>query len=138
MLHLKTFGGLSVEAEGVWASGAAQRRKTLALLALLAAASRRGMSRDKLIAYLWPDADAEHGRNLLNQACYALRRDLHAPELILGATELRLNPEIISSDLQNFEEALDGVDLAGRGIIYSKPFLDGFYLSEAGEFEHWW
>src|SRR3989441_6656379 len=137
MLHLKTCGGLSVEAEGGSASGAAQRRKTLALLALLAAAGRRGMSRDKLIAYLWPDADVEHGRNLLNQACYALRRDLHAPELILGATELRLNPEIISSDVQNFEEALDGGDPAGAVAVYSGPFLDGFYLSEAGEFEHW-
>src|SRR2546426_11940272 len=92
MLHLKTFGGLSVAAETASARGAAQHRKTLALLALLAAARRRGMSRDKLIAYLWPDADTEHGRNLLNQACYTLRRDLHAPELFLGATELRLNP----------------------------------------------
>src|SRR5437773_2402588 len=137
MLHLKTCGGLSVEAEGGSASGAAQRRKTLALLALLAAAGRRGMSRDKLIAYLWPDADVEHGRNLLNQACYALRRDLHAPELILGATELRLNPEIISSDVQNFEEALDRGDPARAVAVYSGPFLDGFYLSEAGEFEHW-
>ncbi len=137
MLHLKTFGGLSVEAEGASASGAAQRRRTLALLALLAAASRRGMSRDKLIAYLWPDADTEHGRGLLNQACYALRRDLHAPELILGATELRLNPEIISSDVQNFEEALDRGDPARAVAVYSGPFLDGFYLSEAGEFEHW-
>src|SRR3989441_4519238 len=137
MLHLKTCGGLSVEAEGASASGAAQRRKTLALLALLAAAGRRGMSRDKLITYLWPDADVEHGRNLLNQACYALRRDLHAPELILGATELRLNPEIISSDVQNFEEALDRGDPARAVAVYSGPFLDGFYLSEAGEFEHW-
>src|SRR3989449_1422098 len=137
MLHLKTFGGLSVAAETASARGAAQHRKTLALLALLAAARRRGMSRDKLIAYLWPDADTEHGRNLLNQACYTLRRDLHAPELFLGATELRLNPENISSDLQNFEEALDGGDPAGAVAVYSGPFLDGFYLSEAGEFEHW-
>src|SRR5947209_7452241 len=137
MLHLKTFGGLSVAAETASARGAAQHRKTLALLALLAAARRRGMSRDKLIAYLWRDADTEHGRNLLNQACYALRRDLHAPELFLGATELRLNPENISSDLQNFEEALDGGDPAGAVAVYSGPFLDGFYLSEAGEFEHW-
>src|SRR2546427_7616879 len=119
MLHLKTFGGLSVAAETASARGAAQHRKTLALLALLAAARRRGMSRDKLIAYLWPDADTEHGRNLLNQACYTLRRDLHAPELFLGATELRLNPENISSDLQNFEEALDGGDPAG-----ALPVLD--------------
>ena len=137
MLHLKTFGGLSVAAETASARGAAQHRKTLALLALLAAAGRRGTSRDKLIAYLWPDADVEHGRNLLNQACYALRRDLHAPELILGATELRLNPEIISSDVQNFEEALDRGDPARAVAVYSGPFLDGFYLSEAGEFEHW-
>ncbi len=137
MLHLKTFGGLSVAADAASARGAAQHRKTLALLALLAAASRRGMSRDKLIAYLWPDADTEHGRNLLNQACYALRRDLHAPELFLGATELRLNPEIISSDLQNFEEAFDRGDPARAVAIYSGPFLDGFYLSEAGELERW-
>ncbi len=137
MLHLKTFGGLAVEADTASARGAAQHRKTLALLALLAAASRRGMSRDKLIAYLWPDADTEHGRNLLNQACYALRRDLHAPELFRGATELRLNPEIISSDLQNFEQALDRAEPARAVAVYSGPFLDGFYLSDAGEFERW-
>src|SRR2546428_9360528 len=106
MLHLKTCGGLSVEAEGGSASGAAQRRKTLALLALLAAAGKRGVSRDKLIAYLWPETDTAHGRHLLKQACYALRRDLRARELFLGVTELRLNPEIISSDVQTFEDAL--------------------------------
>src|SRR2546425_4517874 len=137
MLHLKTFGGLSVEAEGASASGAAQRRKTLALLALLAAASRRGMSRDKLIAYLWPEADTEHGRSLLNQACYALRRDLHAPELFLGATELRLNPDVITSDIQAFADAVARGDLKQVAVVYVGPFLDGFYLRAAGEYERW-
>src|SRR3989442_1551 len=137
MLHLKTFGGLSVEAEGASARGAAQRRKTLALLALLAAASRRGMSRDKLIAYLWPEADTEHGRSLLNQACYALRRDLHAPELFLGATELRLNPDVITSDIQTFADAVARGDLDQVAVVYVGPFLDGFYLRAAGEFERW-
>jgi hypothetical protein len=37
MLHLKTFGGLSVEIDGTPGTGAAQQRKTLGLLALLAA-----------------------------------------------------------------------------------------------------
>ena len=81
MLHLKTFGGLSVETDSVLVAGAARQRKRLALLALLAAAGGRGTSRDKLIAYLWPDSDAEHGRNLLKQACFALRRDLRASNL---------------------------------------------------------
>jgi len=85
MLFLKTFGGLSVDVDGTPGTGAGQQRKTLALLALLAVAGRRGLSRDKVSAFLWPDGDTEHARNLLKQACYALRRDLRAPELFLGS-----------------------------------------------------
>jgi len=57
MLHLKTFGGLSVEGDGSPGSGAAQQRKTLALLALVAASGHHGIGRDKLMAYLWPDGE---------------------------------------------------------------------------------
>src|SRR6476619_7909640 len=107
MLHLKTFGGLSVDIDGSPGTGAAQQRKTLGLLALLAAVGDRGLSRDKLIAFLWPETDAEHGRGLLKQACYALRRDLKAPELFLGSIQLRLNPAVISSDVESFARALN-------------------------------
>src|SRR4051794_12685088 len=137
MLHLKTFGGLSVDIDGIPATGAAQRRKTLALLALLAAAGRRGVSRDKLIACLWPETDVKHGRDLLKQACYALRRDLHAGELFLGSIELRLNPEIVSSDVESFVTALEQNQLATAVSLYVAPFLDGFYLNGGGEFEDW-
>src|SRR2546425_22921 len=136
MLHLKTFGGLSVAVDGSPVTGAAVQRKTLALLALLAT-TKQGVSRDKLIAYLWPESDAAHGRNLLKQACYALRRDLHAPDLLLGATELRLNPAVISSDVRLFDEALERGDQAAAVALYGGPFLDGFFLSEAEEFERW-
>jgi DNA-binding SARP family transcriptional activator len=137
MLFLKTLGGLSVELEGAPGSGAGQQRKTLALLALLAAAGRRGFSRDKLTAFLWPESDTEHARSLLKQACYALRRDLHAPELFLGAVELRLNPAVITSDIQTFEHAVEGGDPERAAVVYAGPFLDGFYLGAAGEFERW-
>src|SRR2546426_1915142 len=136
MLHLKTFGGLSVAVDGSPVTGAAVQRKTLALLALLAA-TKHGISGDKLLAYLWPESDAAHGRNLLKQACYALRRDLHAPDLLLGATELRLNPAVISSDVRLFDEALERGDHAAAVALYGGPFLDGFFLSEAEEFERW-
>ena len=137
MLQLRTFGGLSVHEDGAPCRGAAVRRKTLALLALLAAADKNGASRDKLIAFLWPESDTEHGRNLLRQACFALRRDLHHHELILGATELRLNPEAVSSDLRAFADALKRGDLAGAVALYGGPFLDGFYLRGSDEFERW-
>ena len=137
MLELRTFGGLAIKENGVPLSGAAVQRKTLALLALLAAAGRKGLSRDKLVVYLWPERDTDHARHLLKQACYALRHDLKEPALLIGATELRLNPAVISSDVQAFEEALDGGDLAAAVRVYTGPFLDGFYLDGAGEFERW-
>jgi TolB-like protein/DNA-binding SARP family transcriptional activator/Flp pilus assembly protein TadD len=137
LLHLKTLGGLSVVSNGVPVIGAAQQRKTLALLALLAAAGKSGLARDKLVGYLWPDADAEHARGLLKQACYALRRDLHQPDLLLGTTQLALNPAIIASDVQAFEDALERRDDAAAAELYAGPFLDGFYLSGAEEFERW-
>src|SRR6476619_4373757 len=124
MLHLRTFGGLSVDIDGIPGTGAAQQRKTLGLLALLAASGQRGLSRDKLIATLWPETDAEHGRGLLNQACYALRRDLDAHDLFLGSIQLRLNPTVISSDVESFALALQKEDPARAVSLYSSPFLD--------------
>jgi TolB-like protein/DNA-binding SARP family transcriptional activator/Flp pilus assembly protein TadD len=137
MLHLKTFGGLSLDIDGAAGTGAAQQRKTLGLLALLAAASQRGLSRDKLITLLWPETDAEHGRGLLRQACYALRRDLNTPELFLGSIQLRLNPAVISSDVESFARALNEHAPARAVALYTGPFLDGFYLNGGGEFETW-
>ena len=137
MLHLRTFGGLSVAVDDQPAGGAAHQRKTLALLALVAAAGRRGIGRDKIMAYLWPDADTERARGLLKQACYALRRDLRAHDLFLGTAELRLNPAVITSDIQAFEAALERGDPAHAVSIYTGSFLDGFYLSDSAEFEHW-
>ena len=137
MLHLKTFGGPSVDIEGTPGIGAAQQRKTLGLLALLAASGQRGLSRDKLIASLWPDTDADHGRGLLRQACYALRRDLQAHDLFLGSIQLSLNPTVISSDVESFASALEQNDPSKAVSFYTAPFLDGFYLNEGGEFEAW-
>src|SRR5438552_1810578 len=120
MLQLKTLGGLSVEQAGAPCGGAASRRKTLALLALLAAAGKKGISRDKLVVHLWPESDTAHSRDLLKQACYALRRDLRQAELFLGTNDLRLNSAVISSDVDAFEEALEHGDSA-RSLARSVP-----------------
>src|SRR5216117_3360961 len=77
-LRLRTLGGLAVERNPPLGPGAAAQRRPLALLALLAAASERGVSRDKLLACLWPESSQEKARHLLTQTLYALRRDLHA------------------------------------------------------------
>ena len=76
MLKLKTFGGLVIRRDGAAVAGAGGQRRRVILLAVLAAASERGLSRDKLLGLFWPDADPDRARKNLAQAVYALRKDL--------------------------------------------------------------
>src|SRR5262249_1706411 len=108
MLQLRTFGGLTLSRGEEDLTGAATQRRRLAILALLAATRQVGLSRDKLVAYLWPESDAERARHVLNQLLYAQRRQFGAEGLFLGRKTLRLNPAVIWSDVAAFEQALDG------------------------------
>lgn len=137
MLQLRTFGGLSLEDERGPLTGAATQRRKLALLVLLASAGERGVSRDKLLTYLWPESDTARARRSLAQLLYALRRDLPADLVASGSTELRLNPEVISSDVGEFDQALAQEDRERAVALYAGPFLDGFHLDGAPEFERW-
>lgn len=137
MLRLKTFGGLAIRRNGAPVEGAGAQRRRLALLALLAEAGERGMSRERLLGLLWPDSDLERGRKNLAQAVYALRRDLGADELITGTADLRLNTDHISSDLHDFRRAAAEGRLEDAVTLYEGPFLDGVYLDEAPEFDRW-
>jgi serine/threonine-protein kinase len=140
MLRLRTFGTLSIEGREGPLTGAATQRRRLALLALLATAGSRGMSRDKVVACLWPESDAERARHALAQLLYALRRDLPDGALVAEGSMLRLSAELISSDVGDFEAALDAGDrasLARAVTLYVGPFLDGFFLGDVPEFERW-
>lgn len=137
MLRLRTLGGLSVDGGEESRSGAGSQRKALALLALLAAAGPRELSRDKLVAYLWPESPADRANHRLTQLIYSLRRDLKAEDLFLGSTDLRLNTGIITTDLAEFTAALEAGDFERAAAAYGGPFLDGFFLSDSAEFDHW-
>ena len=73
-MQLLMLGGLSVDGGKKTRQGAASQRKALALLALLGGAGRRGLSRDKLIALLWPDSPTDHALHSLTQLLYSLKR----------------------------------------------------------------
>src|SRR3954462_11030835 len=106
MLRLLTFGGLSLVDDGAPVTGAASQRSRLALLAVLAAAGPAGVSRDKLLACLWPESEDERARHALKQAVYALRRDLSNENAISGKATLTLDPTIVASDIRDFDDAL--------------------------------
>ena len=136
-LIVRTFGGLSVETPAGRPAGAAAQPRRLALLALVARAGERGITRDKLLALLWPDAEPEQGRRALNQALYALRRDLDADQLFAGVQELRLDAEVATSDVAAFDAALRAGRLEDAVAAHAGPFLDGFRIPGAPEFDRW-
>jgi len=136
-LRLVTFGGLNLRVSGQAMTGAVSRRHRLALLALLAVARDRGLNRDKVQAYLWPESDTERARHGLNQLVYVQRRHLDSGDLFLGKKTLRLNPAMITTDVWDFEDALDrGAHEVAVGV-YAGPFLDGFFLRDVPGFERW-
>jgi DNA-binding SARP family transcriptional activator len=134
MFRLGTFGGLSLAGQD--GAPVATQRLRLALLALLVHAGERGLSRDKLLGFLWADSSPDSARHKLEQALYMLRRQLGEATFI-GADPLRLNPEVLAADLTDFEHALRRGDLSAVVSLHRGPFLDGFYLNGAEEFERW-
>jgi DNA-binding SARP family transcriptional activator len=103
-LRLKTFGGLSLDRPDA-GSDAGLRPRSLALLAILAAAGPKGATRDRVLTVLWPEADEDRARHALSQALYSLRRDLGG-DVVLTTPTLRLDPERITADVIDFRAAV--------------------------------
>jgi adenylate cyclase len=137
MYLLRLFGGAGILGPEGPVGGAVAQRRRLALLALLAATPGQRMGREKLAAYLWPDADAEHARAAVVDAVYALRKGLGRDALVSRGDELWLDPRRVTSDVGAFASALAAGEHEQAVDLYSGAFLDGFYVPDAPLFEGW-
>ena len=124
-------------ADGARLSGGAAQRHRLGLLSLLALAPDQRLTRDKIIAYLWPESDIERARQLLNAALYTLRKALGESALTSVGDDVRLDTDIVRSDVMDFEAAVQRGDRAAAIALYRNEFLDGFFIGDAPEFEQW-
>ncbi len=131
-MRLHTFGGL-------WIDGLTPRTapgpRPMALLALVAAGGDRGASRDRAVGLLWSEASQDLARHALSQTLYRLKHDLGV-EGINAGQDLRLAAGL-SSDVGDFTAALAVGHHRQAAELYTGPFLDGFYLPGAPEFERW-
>lgn len=136
--RLETFGTLVLRGQegGTPVADHGQQGWRLALLAVLAASGKQGCSRDRLLLLFWPDASQQRARHSLEQLLYKTRKSM-GESLFAGVNPLRLNPAVITSDVEDFQHALDTGDLDTAVDHYRGPFLDGFYLSDSSEFEEW-
>jgi DNA-binding SARP family transcriptional activator/TolB-like protein len=137
MISFQLFGGASLQRDGVTLTGPVAQRHRLALLSLLCVSHPRSLSRDKLLGYLWPERDGDHARNLLNQAVHVLRKALGDGVIVSTGDELRLDASRLECDVLAFREALAAGARDQADTLYTGPLLDGFFLSDAPEFERW-
>ena len=135
-VHLGLFGEPSVLVDNkTWIGRAAQNRR-LAVLVVLAAAPSRRMMRPAIQALLWPDADIESSRRLLNEAVYVIRKELGGGVLETRGEYLQLGAGV-TSDVEVFRAAIASGELEHALRQYTGPFLGSWTPSDMPEFERW-
>jgi serine/threonine-protein kinase len=113
--------------------------KRMAVLTYLALAARGGyVRRDVLLGLFWENSDQGHARNALSQVLHVLRRELGAEVLRRrGKQEVGLDPKAFTCDVWQFRDALEAGGDNEALQEYGGELLPGFYVGEAGAFEHW-
>ncbi|HEX8945073.1 MAG TPA: tetratricopeptide repeat protein [Gemmatimonadaceae bacterium] len=135
--RLELFGGAVVHAAHAPITGRAAQRHRIALLALLSTTRRLHRTRDQLVFFLWPEADTERGRKLLSDSIYRINQALGGDAITGAGEDLRLNRDQLASDVADFEAAVESRDWRRVAELYAGPFLDGFFLSGAADFDQW-
>ena len=116
-------------------AAAMDTRKAIAVLAVLAV-ENRPVRRDRLAGMLWPEASQERARATLRRTLSTVRR-------AVGADALVADREVAGLDLD--DEAVDVVRFHGLATtdpeaaldLYRGPFLEGFSVPDAPDFEEW-
>jgi TolB-like protein/DNA-binding SARP family transcriptional activator len=137
VIAIKLLGDPAVSRAGVVLNGRPVQGRRLALLSLIASAGSRPISRDKIIARLWPETTTERARHQLSDTLYILRSKLGDDAIRSSGDDLSLNEELVSSDLAEFARFHDEGQLERAAEVYTGPLLDGFHLDDAAEFERW-
>ena len=111
-------------------------RKGGEMLAALALYLHRALTREELLALLWPEDDPELGRNRLRVELAALKRQFQdqgqaGPTLIEAhRLQVRLKPEAFATDVAEFEQ---GLAQAGKATERTEQIA---LLAQAVEFYH--
>jgi DNA-binding SARP family transcriptional activator len=135
VLRLVTFGGLHLETDGVRRDDLDRQAQILALLAVLAAAGNRGVSRVAVARIFWPHSVKGSDRTALSAALYRLRGIL-GTDVVKGSDTLCLTPTI-GSDLVEFEACIAGQAFDRAVQLYEGEFLQGFSLRATDSFNQW-
>ncbi|MDB4948133.1 MAG: protein kinase, partial [Gemmatimonadetes bacterium] len=137
MFALNLLGGTALHGRNGLVTGKAAHKRRLALLAILALARGRTVGRERIVGLLWPEREGDTARHLLSESLYVLRKELGENAFVSAGDEVGLNGEVVRADVEEFERMVQEGDLEGAAEVYRGPFLDGFFVGDAPEFEAW-
>jgi DNA-binding SARP family transcriptional activator/Tfp pilus assembly protein PilF len=137
MTGIDFLGGALVRRDGVPLTGPPSQRHRIALLALLAASWPHAVTRERAMALLWPESEAERARRLLNLAVHVLRRALGDAVIRSSGDGLLFDPAGLVCDVHAFSAARAANDPDTAASAYGGAFLDGFHLPAAQDFHYW-
>jgi DNA-binding SARP family transcriptional activator len=137
VFQIVTLGSPSVRELNGEPTRLATRRRALALVALVAASGREGLSRDRALALLWPELNERDARNNLKQTVFSIRRATHPDIFHPAPANLAINAGLATVDLHEYERALSAGALQNAVDQYGGPFLDGFHVPGMKELERW-
>ena len=139
MLHLRAFGTVRLTRDdGESLESVASQRRMLALLSILAVAGETGVSRERIVALLWPDGDSDRGRSSLSQCVYSARKLLRCESIFRTSGDvLALNTAHITSDVGEFVRAVDAGQHGEAANHFTGDFLEDFHAPGLVDFDHW-
>lgn len=137
MFSLRVLGGIALDGPSGPVSGPATQPVRLSVLVLLAVPELRPVTRDKIVALLWPEQSAQRGRRNLSDALYVLRQELGDEAIRSSGDSLRLDPQRVDTDVADFRKALEHGEPRKAIRAYGGPLLDGVHLRDSVEFERW-
>lgn len=135
--HLRTLGRLSLHRASADAQPVLRDSKSLAVLAYVVAAPGREARRSHLADLLWPHSDRSRARSSLRQALYYLSKKAEDGLVLSDDGVVTPNPRKLDVDLWRFDRALQEDDWEQAVELYEGPFLGGFSVEGAREFEGW-
>ena len=138
MFNIRLFGAIKIESDGEPLTDF-RSQKALAILAFLIS-ENRSVTRDYLAGLVWPETSQKQALGLLRRSLHSLSSQLPGC-LEANRRTVRWRADAPATvdiyQLEGLVSSSNADDLAAATALYRAPYLEGIYLDDCPEFDHW-
>jgi DNA-binding SARP family transcriptional activator len=137
VIELSLLGPVGVSVDGEAPPPELLWDKNLGLLVYLACSPKRSRTREHLAGLLWPDKIQKKAKGSLREALSKVRAVVGEAGIDTEGDQVRLAAGVVALDTDRFLALCSAGDWEGAAQLVCGPFLEGFAIEGAGEFEEW-